>query len=113
MDMKAGALLGLRALQDVVARGTCARPVTFLFAPDEEIGSPFSRPITERFARAAAYALVLEPAREGGACVTARKGVGRMEIAVEGVAAHSGVRHQDGRSAIAEAAHQILAAIRN
>jgi glutamate carboxypeptidase len=108
-DMKAGALMGLRAVQDAIARGACGRPVTFLFAPDEEIGSPFSRAITERLARDAEYALVLEPAREGGACVTARKGVGRMEIEVEGVAAHSGVRHRDGRSAIVEAAHQVIA----
>jgi glutamate carboxypeptidase len=34
--------------------------------------------------------------------------VGRFEISVRGLAAHAGVRHDAGRSAIAEAAHQIL-----
>ena len=35
-----------------------------------------------------------------GKIVTGRKGSGRFEAVTRGVAAHSGVRHQDGRSAI-------------
>ena len=50
-----------------------------------------------------------EPARDGGKCVTSRKGVGRFEIKATGVPAHSGSRHQDGRSAIKEMARQVLA----
>jgi len=53
--------------------------------------------------------LVTEPARDGGKVVTARKGVGRFEVHATGVPAHSGARHQDGRSAIKEMARQILA----
>jgi glutamate carboxypeptidase len=53
--------------------------------------------------------LVTEPEREGGKIVTARKGVGRFEVRIEGRPAHSGSRHADGRSAIREAARQILA----
>jgi glutamate carboxypeptidase len=52
---------------------------------------------------------VTEPARDGGRIVTARKGVGRFEVRIEGRPSHSGSRHQDGRSAIREAARQILA----
>jgi glutamate carboxypeptidase len=52
--------------------------------------------------------LVTEPARDGGRIVTSRKGVGRFDVHVEGRPAHSGSRHQDGRSAIREAARQIL-----
>jgi glutamate carboxypeptidase len=52
--------------------------------------------------------LVMEPARDGNKCVTARKGVGRFEMKITGKAAHSGARHEDGRSAIKEAARQIL-----
>jgi glutamate carboxypeptidase len=103
-DMKAGIWIALQAL----LAQTMMRPIIFALAPDEEVGSPGSRAITEDLARGAAYALVLEPAREGGGCVTCRKGVGRFEIDVEGVAAHAGVRHEAGRSAITEAAHQIL-----
>ena len=107
-DMKAGLLIGLRAIQEVLLQNALSRPVIFFLAPDEEIGSPTSRPIIEEIAHGAAYALVLEPAREDGGCVTSRKGVGRFEIGVEGVAAHAGVNHRAGRSAIAEAARQIL-----
>ena len=107
-DMKAGLLIGLRAIQEALLQNALNRPVIFFLAPDEEVGSPTSRPVIEKLARGAAYALVLEPAREDGGCVTSRKGVGRFEISVEGVSAHAGVNHRVGRSAIAEAARQIL-----
>src|SRR5882724_9302923 len=48
-------------------------------------------------------------ALEGGKIVTSRKGVGRFEVKTIGVPAHSGARHQDGRSAIKEMARQVLA----
>jgi glutamate carboxypeptidase len=41
--------------------------------------------------------------------VTSRKGVGRFDVHVEGRPSHSGTRHADGRSAIREAARQIVA----
>ena len=47
--------------------------------------------------------------RDGGKVVTSRKGVGRFEMKATGVPAHSGARHQDGRSAIREMARQVLA----
>src|SRR5215212_10829990 len=108
-DMKGGAYLALQAFKRVAQRGSAPRPLVFLVTPDEEIGSPTTRPLIEDFARRAAYALVPEPARDGGKVVTARKGVGRFDIHVEGRPAHAGPRHQDGRSAIREAARQILA----
>ena len=46
--------------------------------------------------------------RRGGACVTARKGVGRFVMRVEGRGAHSGGRFQDGASAVVELARQIV-----
>ena len=55
-----------------------------------------------------AYVLVLEPPMADGRLKTARKGVGRFRLDVEGKAAHAGVAPQDGRSAILELAHQIL-----
>jgi glutamate carboxypeptidase len=92
----------------VAARGSAALPLTYLFTPDEEIGSPTTRPLIEDLARRSAYTLVLEPARDGGKIVTSRKGVGRFDVQVEGRPAHAGSRHEDGRSAIREAARQIL-----
>jgi glutamate carboxypeptidase len=108
-DMKGGAYLASEAFRDVAIRGSARRPLVFLFTPDEEIGSPTTRAVIEDEGRRAAVALVTEPARDGGKIVTARKGVGRFEVAIEGRPAHSGARHQDGRSAIREAARQILA----
>src|SRR3954447_22749080 len=106
-DMKGGAYLALQAFKRVAQRGAAPRPLVFLVTPDEEIGSPTTRALIEDFARRAAYALVPEPARDGGKVVTARKGVGRFDIHVEGRPAHAGSRHQDGRNAIREAARQI------
>ncbi len=80
-----------------------SRPVTLLLNSDEEVGSPVSRPITERLALASAAVLVLEPA-QGLACKTARKGVGNYRLQVTGVAAHSGVDFARGHSAILELA---------
>jgi glutamate carboxypeptidase len=108
-DMKGGAYLAAEAFRGVANRKTAKRPLVFLFTPDEEIGSPTTRDIIEEEGRQAAYVLVTEPARDGGQIVTARKGVGRFDVHVEGRPSHSGSRHQDGRSAIREAARQILA----
>jgi glutamate carboxypeptidase len=108
-DMKGGAWLALQAFKEVVLRGTASRPLVFLVTPDEEIGSPITRPLIEDLGRRSAYALVTEPARDGGRIVTSRKGVGRFDVHVEGRPAHAGSRHRDGRSAIREAARQILA----
>ena len=109
-DMKGGAYLAVAGYRALIRAGvTPARPVTFLFTPDEEVGSPTSRAAIEEEARKAAYVLVTEPARDGGRIVTARKGVGRFHLVTHGRPAHAGARHQDGRSAIREMAHQILA----
>ncbi|QEL21869.1 M20 family metallopeptidase [Bosea sp. F3-2] len=108
-DMKGGAWLALQAFKQVAASGNARRPMVFLFTPDEEIGSPTSRGLIEEIGRKSAAVLVTEPARQGGRIVTARKGVGRFDVRLEGRPAHSGSRHADGRSAIREAAHQILA----
>lgn len=108
-DMKGGAWLALQGFKDALKGGQPRRPVVFLFTPDEEIGSPTTRDLIENLGKGAAAVLVTEPARDGGRIVTARKGVGRFEVTVEGRPAHSGSRHQDGRSAIREAARQILA----
>jgi glutamate carboxypeptidase len=109
-DMKAGSYLAYHAVTSLLAQNVPTRlPVTLLLTPDEEVGSPTSRALIEAEARESAYVLIPEPAGPGGAVVTARKGVGRFEMRVKGVAAHSGGNFQDGRSAIVELAHQILA----
>jgi glutamate carboxypeptidase len=106
-DMKGGVLCAILALVDHARRGNLA-PVTYLLSPDEEIGSPTTRALIESLAVGMTRTLVLEPARSCGAAVTARKGVGWFDFRIEGIPAHAGTHHADGRSAIREACHQIL-----
>lgn len=108
-DMKGGAWLALQAFKDVAAAQAARRPLQFLFTSDEEIGSPTTRAMIEDMGRGSQAVLITEPARDGGRIVTSRKGVGRFEVTIEGRPAHSGSQHQRGRSAIREAARQILA----
>src|SRR5262245_58396831 len=106
-DMKGGAYLALEAFRQVVRAGSARLPITFVFAADEEIGSPTSRGLIEAEARRSRYVLVTEPARDGGKIVTARKGVGELKVKTTGIPAHAGSRHRDGRSAIKEMARQV------
>ncbi len=108
-DMKAGGYIAYYALRHLIRQGKKPKlPVTFLFIPEEEVGSPTSRARIEAAASGHKYALVMEPGRDGDKVVTSRKGVGRFVMTVRGRASHSGVRHEDGRSAILEMARQIL-----
>ncbi len=108
-DMKGGAYIAFHAFRELARSGqTGGLPITHLYVSDEEVGSPTSRALIEAQARKAKYVLVTEPAREGGKIVTARKGTARFELRVTGQPAHSGARHEDGRSAVRELARQIL-----
>ncbi len=109
-DMKGGAYLAYAAYRAIAADPKLQRlPIRILYTSDEEIGSPTSRALIEAAAEGAKYVLVTEAARDGGKIVTARKGVGRYDITTHGRPSHSGARHADGRSAILEMAHQIVA----
>lgn len=107
-DMKGGlvvALYTVMALQELGLKP--AHRLVFLFNSDEEVGSLTSRPFIEKEAQRSEAVLVLEPSRDG-ALVTWRKGVGRFELEVQGVASHAGAAHERGVSAVQELAHQIL-----
>jgi len=105
LDMKAGVVMALTAVS-VLRELDLLRPTTLLLVSEEEIGSPISRPITERLAKESSAVFVLEPA-QGLALKTARKGVGHYDLHVTGVGAHSGVDFERGHSAILELARQI------
>jgi glutamate carboxypeptidase len=108
-DMKAGSFLAFHAVRSILQQHVrTRRPIVLLLTPDEEVGSPTSRQWIEREAEAAACVLIPEPAGQGGACVTARKGVGRFVMRVEGRGAHSGGNFQEGASAVVELARQIM-----
>jgi len=108
LDMKAGVVMALMAVEVLQEMKLLRRPVTLLVHGDEEIGSPFSRRITEAVAKRSSAVYVLEPAQgDAGAYKTARKGVGLYRLQIKGIAAHSGVDFEKGHSAVVEIAKQI------
>ncbi|HET7104058.1 MAG TPA: M20 family metallopeptidase [Terracidiphilus sp.] len=106
LDMKAGAAMALTALEMLAEAGLLEQEVVMLLNGDEEVGSPASRPITEKMALECGSVFVLEPA-QGLAYKTARKGTGNWRIEVKGVAAHSGVDFALGANAIVELARAV------
>jgi glutamate carboxypeptidase len=108
LDMKAGVAMALTALEmlaevDALKDGP---EIVLLLNSDEEVGSPVSRPITERLAGECSTVFVLEPA-QGLAYKTARKGTGNWRIDVKGVAAHAGVDFEAGANAVLELARLV------
>ena len=108
-DMKGGIVqmvFALQALQDLSLTPPL-QPVIFLNS-DEEVGSVESRPRIRRLARAVARTFVLEPSLgPEGLLKTARKGVGRFTIEVQGRASHAGLDPEGGASAIVELSHVV------
>jgi glutamate carboxypeptidase len=108
LDMKAGVVMALSALDLLGKAGALHQQVILLLNSDEETGSEYSRAVTESLARKCAAVFVLEPAQGlAGAYKTARKGVGHYQLRVQGIAAHSGVDFAHGHSAVLELGRQI------
>lgn len=108
LDMKAGIVIALGAIADAL-KNDLKRPVTLLCTSDEEIGSGSSRDLIEQLAKESELVLVMEGALLDGSLKTWRKGVGGFWLKVKGRAAHAGGDHANGRNAIEEMAHQIIA----
>jgi len=109
LDMKVGISMAFTAIEmlseaNLLAKGSSE--IILLLNSEEEIGSPVSRPITEKLAQECSAVYVLEPA-QGLAYKTARKGTGNWRLTVHGLAAHAGVDFTRGRSAILELGRQI------
>ncbi|MSP88653.1 MAG: M20/M25/M40 family metallo-hydrolase [Alphaproteobacteria bacterium] len=99
-DMKGGMYLAVHALTQIVrVQGRTPLPVTFMFIPDEEVGSPSTRAQIEAEARRHRYVLVPEPS-QGGNLVTGRHAFLRYKLHMYGKPAHAGVDNRQGRSAI-------------
>jgi len=105
LDMKAGIVVMLEAIRQA---SPLRRPVQVMITVDEEIGSPHGRPFVEAASAAAEAVLVLEPPVRDHTITTARSGLARYQLHIQGEAAHAG--HQGGGvSAVEELAHQTLA----
>ena len=107
LDMKGGMYLACHAVEKLLAlRGRLNLPVTFMFIPDEEIGSPSSKALIEAAARASKYVLVPEPGRPEH-FVTGRHAFLRYKLHAHGKPAHAGHALGVGRSAISVMARLI------
>ena len=108
-DMKGGMYSACYALRQLLRAGSTPKlPVTFMFVPNEEVGSPTTRGRIEAQARRNHYVLVPEPAKEGR-LVTGRHAIARFRVKIRGRPSHAGSTLARGRSAIREMAEQIIA----
>jgi glutamate carboxypeptidase len=108
LDMKAGIVISLTAIEELQNSGGLNHPVTLLCTSDEETGSLTSEGLIIELAREAELVLVMESALLDGSLKTWRKGVGEFWVKVKGRAAHAGGAHEEGRNAIEEMSHQVL-----
>jgi glutamate carboxypeptidase len=108
-DMKGGNYLALEAIRQLSRAGiTTPLPITVLFTPDEEVGTPSARDLIEAEARRNKYVLVPEPGRPNNGVVTGRYAIARFNLEATGRPSHAGATLSSGRSAIREMARQIL-----
>ena len=107
-DMKGGNFVSVEALRQLIRTGQqTPLPVTVLFTPDEEFGTPSTRELIEAEAGRNKYVLVPEPCREDGGAVVGRYAIARFNLRTVGKPSHAGVKLKDGRSAIAAMARKI------
>jgi glutamate carboxypeptidase len=108
-DMKGGNYAALEAMRQILrASLETPLPVTFLFTPDEEVGTPSTRALIEAEAMRNRCVLVPEPARPDGGAVIGRYAIARFNLRSRGRPSHAGWQLAEGRSAIAEMARRVL-----
>ncbi len=108
-DMKGGNYACLEAVRQLLRAGAeTPLPVTVLFTPDEEVGTPSTRELIEAEAARQKYVLIPEPARPDGGAVIGRYAIARYNLRTMGRPSHAGWQLADGRSAIAEMARRVL-----
>ena len=108
-DMKAGLVMNAFVARAFHECGGNFAPIRVFFTGDEEIASPSSRHLTVEMAHGAGTVLNAEPGRPTGNVVVERKGAMFVDFEVEGIAAHAGVAHEKGASAIEALARKIVA----
>ncbi|MAM25734.1 MAG: carboxypeptidase [Rhodobacteraceae bacterium] len=109
MDMKGGNYISLEAIRQLIRAGLqTPLPVTVLFTPDEEVGTPSTRDLIEAEAARNAYVLVPEPGHDDGGVTIGRYAIARFNLRTVGQPSHAGARLKDGKSAIAAMARKIV-----
>lgn len=109
-DMKGGNYLALEAIRQLQrCQFITPLPVTVLFTPDEEIGTPATRSLIETTAAQHKYVLVPEPATADAGVVWGRYAIARFTLQTLGVPVHAGVDPRKGHSAVREMAKRLIA----
>lgn len=107
-DMKAGLVANLFAARALKRLGA-PFPMTLMFSPDEELGSPTASKALAAQLPGALAVICAEPGGVGEVVTVSRKGSGHMHLKITGKAAHAGRCYADGASAVLELAHKTLA----
>ena len=111
LDMKGGIVAALFAMKALQSAGYAERPLKMILAGDEEVAHANSNAadVFMSEAQGAAAAFNCETGFTDDAIVTGRKGTALFELEVKGVAVHAGNEPENGRSAILEIAHKVIA----
>ena len=107
IDMKQGCLSMLHILEQLPKEVNDKLNIVAIFNPDEEVGSPWSKPILHRYAKLCDKIFVFEAG--GGERVTVqRKGQTALAVTIRGRAGHAGYMFTNNSlSAVTEAVHWV------
>ena len=113
LDDKAAQVQVIQALESFVQSLNGARPAVglrFISAPSEELGSPGFQEIFADLGRTSSFTLGFEPALEGGALISSRRGNRWYRVQVNGHGGHSGRAHASGANAALDLSKKLVAA---
>lgn len=113
MDMKQGCLSMLHILEALPESINGKLNIMAIFNPDEEVGSPWSMPILQRYAKICSKVFVFEAGGSNGEVTVERKGQTTLSVTIHGRAGHAGYMFTNGAlSAVTEAVYWINALAR-
>ena len=108
IDMKQGCLSMLHILEALPQKVNDKLNIMAVFNPDEEVGSPWSMPILDRYAAISDKVFVFEAGGLENEVTVQRKGQTVLNVSIHGRAGHAGYMFTNGSlSAVTEAVHWI------
>ena len=108
IDMKQGCLSMLHILEALPEKVNEKLNIMAVFNPDEEVGSPWSKPILCDCAAISDKIFVFEAGGDHGEVTIERKGATAISVTIQGKAGHAGYMFTNGSlSAVTEAVHWI------
>ncbi|MGF1993341.1 M20 family metallopeptidase [Enterococcus casseliflavus] len=110
LDMKGGLVIALYTIKALKEIDYTRYPIKLVLAGDEETmhKDSIAAEVLASEIRGAAAALNFETGYQDDGIVVGRKGGGIISLKIKGIAAHSGIEPEKGRSAILEAAYKII-----